>query len=144
MINEIWYSPAFSSLLTDRGGGLVVFGAGGIHLALNLMGLPGWACPIRAATGVPCPGCGMTVSAVQFLRGDFAASIETHAFAPIFLLAMFVMVAALILPSNSRQQLVSFIHRLETRFGVTSWVLFALVVYWGVRLIGLVSFPNSF
>ena len=144
MIKEIWYSPVFSSLLTDRCGELVVFGAGGIHLGLNLIGLPGWVCPIRAATGVPCPGCGLTTAAVQFLRGDFAASIGTHAFAPIFLLAMFVMVAALMLPSNSRQRLISFIHRLETRFGVTSWVLFALVVYWGIRLAGLVSFPKTF
>jgi len=144
MINNIWYSPTFSSLLTDRRDGLVIFGVGGIHLALNLMGLPGWVCPIRAATGVPCPGCGLTTSAVQFLRGNFVGSIETHAFAPVFLLVMFVMIATLILPSNSRQWLVSIIHRLETRFGVTSWMLFTFVVYWGIRLTGFVSFPKTF
>jgi len=144
MIKEIWYSPVYSSLLTDRRGGLIIFGAGGIHLALNLIGLPGWVCPIRAATGIPCPGCGLTASAVQFLHGDFAGSMGTHAFAPIVLLAMLVMIAALILPQNGRQGLVSFIQRLETRFGVTSWVLFALVVYWGIRLTGFVSFPKTF
>jgi hypothetical protein len=143
-MKHLWYSPAFSSLLTDRRAGLVVFLAGGLHLGLNLIGLPGWVCPIRAATGIPCPGCGLTTSAIQFLRGNFAQSFQTHAFAPLFLLALLVMAAALIIPSEARQRLVSFVNHLETRLGVTSWILLALVVYWGVRLIGLVSFPESF
>jgi hypothetical protein len=144
MIRKIWYSPVLSSVLMDRSTGLIIFGAGGLHLGLNLVGLPGWICPIRAATGIPCPGCGLTTSAVQFLRGNFVESFETHAFAPVFLLALFIMAAALILPSNPRQQLITFVDRLETRFGVTAWVLFALFVYWGIRLIGLVSFPETF
>ena len=144
MIKEIWSAPAFSSLLTDRRGGLIVFLAGGLHLGLNLIGLTGWVCPIRTATGIPCPGCGLTTAVVQFLHGDFVESLETHAFAPVFLLALLVMLAALTLPPNARQRLISFVHRLETRFGITAWVLFSLVVYWGIRLIGLVSFPKTF
>lgn len=128
----------------DRRAGLIIFLAGALHLGLNLVGLTGWVCPIRAATGIPCPGCGLTTSIMQFLRGHFAESLETHAFAPVFLLALFVISAALILPSNPRQQLLAVVERLETRFGVTAWVLFGLVVYWGVRLIGLVSFPKTF
>lgn len=143
-MRKIWYSPVFSSLLTDRPAGLAIFLAGGLHLGLNLAGLPGWVCPIRAATGVPCPGCGLTTSIVQFLHGNFAESFATHAFGPVFLLVLFLMMAALILPSSARQQLVAFVARLETRFGVTAWVLFAFVVYWGIRLIGLVSFPKNF
>jgi hypothetical protein len=144
MLKKLWYSPVFSSLLTDRRAGLILFAAGGLHLGLNLLGLPGWVCPLRAATGIPCPGCGLTTSAVHFLRGNFIESIKTHAFAPIVLLVLFVMAAAVILPSNPRQRLVSFIQHLETRFGVTAWVLSALFVYWGIRLIGLVSFPKVF
>lgn len=128
----------------DRSAGLVICLAGGIHLGLNLVGLPGWVCPIRAATGIPCPGCGLTTSAMQFLRGNFVESFETHAFAPIFLLALLLMMVALIIPLNSRQQLVTFVDHLETRFGITAWVLFGLVVYWGIRLTGLVSFPKTF
>lgn len=128
----------------DRRAGLIILGAGGLHLGLNLAGLPGWVCPIRAATGIPCPGCGLTTSAMHFLRGHFVESLETHAFAPVFLLALFIMAAVLILPLNPRQRLIEFIDYLETRFGVTAWVLFALFVYWGVRLIGFVSFPETF
>ncbi len=143
MINA-WYSPAFSSLLTNRREGLVVFSIGGIHLVLNLIGLPVWTCPIRAATGIPCPGCGLTAAIMQFLHGDFLGSFKTHAFAPVFLFAMFVMAMSLLLPSGTRQRLVSFIYYLETRIGLTSWVLFAFLVYWGIRLIGLVPFPKTF
>ncbi|HEX2995940.1 MAG TPA: DUF2752 domain-containing protein [Anaerolineales bacterium] len=144
MIKKLLYSPVLSSLLLDRTAGLIVFLAGGIHLGLNLIGLPGWVCPIRAATGIPCPGCGLTTSSVQFLRGDFAGSLETHAFAPVFLLTLLVMVAVLILPVNPRQKLIAFVEQLERRFGVTAGLLFALVVYWGIRLFGLVSFPKTF
>jgi hypothetical protein len=144
MIRKIWYSPVFSSLLMDRRAGLIILGAGGLHLGLNLVGLPGWVCPIRAATDIPCPGCGLTTSAMHFLRGHFVDSLETHAFAPVFLLALFILAAVLILPPNPRQRLIEFIDYLERRFGVTAWVLFALFVYWGIRLIGLVSFPTNF
>lgn len=128
----------------DRRAGSVVFLAGVIHLGINLVGLPGWVCPIRAATGLPCPGCGLTTSVIQFLHGDFVESLETHAFGPIFLLILLIMAAALIAPSNLRQQLVVFIDRLETRFGLTAWLLLILFVYWGIRLVGLVSFLKTF
>lgn len=144
MIRQTWYAPAFSSLLADRRNGLIVFWGGGLHLGLNLLGLEGWVCPIRAATGIPCPGCGLTTSAVQFLQGNFVESLRTHAFVPVFFLAFGLMVPAIILPKAARQHLVSFIHRLEVQYGVTAWVLVALVVYWGIRLIGLVSFPKTF
>jgi hypothetical protein len=144
MIRKNWYSPVFSGLLMDRRAGSVVFLAGGIHLGINLVGLPGWVCPIRAATGLPCPGCGLTTSVIQFLHGDFVESLETHAFGPVFLLILLIMAAALIAPSNLRQQLVVFIDRLETRFGLTAWLLFILFVYWGIRLVGLVSFLKTF
>ncbi len=143
MIN-VWYSPAFSSLLTNRREGLVVFSIGGIYLVLNLIGVPVWVCPIRAAIGIPCPGCGLTTAIMQFLRGDFLGSFKTHAFAPVFLFAIFVMATNLLLPLGTRQRLVSFVYYLETHFGVTSWVLLAFFVYWGIRLIGLVPFPKTF
>lgn len=133
--NQIWYTPAFSRLLENRREGLIVVGAGALHLGLNLVGLPGWRCPILAATGIPCPGCGLTRASMQLIRGDFAGSFHTHAFAPVFLFAMLLMIVALVLPEAQRTNLIAKISRQEARYGITAWVLFFLMLYWAFRLI---------
>lgn len=35
-------------------------------------------CPLRAITGIPCPGCGMTTALKQLLSGEVQASFHTH------------------------------------------------------------------
>ena len=133
--NQIWYAPAFSSLLENRREGFVIVGAGALHFGLSLAGLPGWSCPILAATGIPCPGCGLTHASMELIRGDFAQSFQTHAFAPIFLFAMLLMIVTLVLPEPQRKYLLAKITHLETRNGITAWVLLFLMLYWAVRLI---------
>ena len=133
--NQIWYAPAFSSLLENRREGLIIVGAGALHFGLSLVGLPAWSCPILAATGVPCPGCGLTRASMELIRGDFSSSFHTHAFAPIFLLALLLMVVTLVLPETHRVNIIAKITRLETRSGITAWVLCSLMLYWAIRLI---------
>lgn len=137
-IRAAWFSPVFSQLLEDRRGSLLLAGAGVAHLGLNLAGLPGWVCPIRVATGIPCPGCGLTLATMEILRGDLSASFRTHAFAPVFLAALALMLAALVLPEGARTRLVGSISKVEQGSGVTAWVMLVLFLYWGVRLTGLV------
>ncbi|MCK9461336.1 MAG: DUF2752 domain-containing protein [Proteobacteria bacterium] len=36
------------------------------------------SCPFRAATGQPCPLCGVTTAALALLRGDVEASLALH------------------------------------------------------------------
>jgi hypothetical protein len=141
---QAWFAPVFSNLLENRREGLVVLGAGATHLGLSLAGLPGWECPILAVTGIPCPGCGMTHATMQLLNGDVVASLQTHAFAPVALLALVVMFAAFVLPQKSRLLLLSVVRKLEMRNGLTSLVLSALIFYWFVRLMGILPFPNIF
>lgn len=38
-------------------------------------------CPIHAATGVACPGCGMTRACLALARGELAAAWSLHPFA---------------------------------------------------------------
>jgi len=135
VFKQIWYAPAFSSLLESRREGLIIVGAGVIHLGLNFAGLPSWNCPILAATGIPCPGCGLTRASMALIRGDFASSFQIHAFAPIFLFALVVMCITLVLPETQRVNVIAKISMLETRIGSTAWVLFLLMLYWAFRLI---------
>jgi len=142
VFKQIWYAPAFSSLLENRREGLFIVGAGALYLGLSLAGLPAWSCPIRAATGIPCPGCGLTRAARQLLHGDVALSLQSHVFAPVLLFALVFMLMALFLPERNRQWLISIYKNLETRFGLTSYLLSALILYWCVRLMGILPFPN--
>ncbi|MBI5352840.1 MAG: DUF2752 domain-containing protein [Chloroflexi bacterium] len=133
--NKNWYAPTFSGLLEKRREGWVIVGVGALHLGLSLAGLPAWSCPILAATGVPCPGCGLTRATMQLIHGDFSSSFRTHAFAPIFLFAMLVMIVTLVLPEPQRVTLLKKITDFETRSGITAWVLSFLMLYWAFRLI---------
>ncbi len=45
--------------------------------------LPGWTCPLRALTGVPCPTCFLTRATAAALSGDLQGSIHWHAFGPL-------------------------------------------------------------
>jgi hypothetical protein len=134
-IDHAFRQPMFTSLLENRAELGAIVGFGAVHLGMNLLGLPFWRCPILAATGVPCPGCGLTKASLELFHGDFAASIQTHAFAPIFLIAFFIMVLVFILPSRPRLQIIEFVSRLETRNAIAGWVLSALMFYWAARLI---------
>lgn len=89
--------------------------------------LPGWPCPLRALTGIPCPTCFLTRATAAALTGDLRTSVEWHAFGPL---------AALVLISWSllalRQQ------RLWPK-GLPRWPLpaaaVALLAYWLLRLL---------
>ncbi|MDP6193995.1 MAG: DUF2752 domain-containing protein, partial [Prochlorococcaceae cyanobacterium ETNP18_MAG_1] len=45
--------------------------------------LPGWPCPLRALTGIPCPTCFLTRATSDALLGDLSSSFEWHAFGPL-------------------------------------------------------------
>ncbi len=44
--------------------------------------LPGWSCPIRHATGIPCPTCFLTRSISASLNGNLGQALEYHVFGP--------------------------------------------------------------
>ncbi|WP_415399368.1 DUF2752 domain-containing protein [Synechococcus sp. W4D4] len=89
-------------------------------------GLPGWSCPLRALTGIPCPTCYLTRATAASLTGNLDGALELHAFGP-------VMAGLLIGWSvlSIRQR------RLLPR-GIPAWPLgamaLALLGYWVLRL----------
>ena len=65
----------------------------GLGVVLPLLpGNPGLPCPLRTATGVPCPLCGMSTSVEAVLRLDLHGALAAN---PAGLLAMAVALALL-------------------------------------------------
>ena len=56
--------------------GLAMLAAGAVLAWLPIH--PGLLCPLRAATGVPCPFCGMTTSVKSSLRFDFGGAMAAN------------------------------------------------------------------
>jgi hypothetical protein len=51
----------------------------GLALAYTSLKVPLF-CPLRAATGVPCPFCGMTTGTVAVLQGNIVAALAANPF----------------------------------------------------------------
>lgn len=143
-LDHAWHSPAFSSLLANRRDLMFVAAFGVLHIGFSMAGITFWNCPIRAATGVPCPGCGLTRASLELLHGDVSASFQTHAFASVALATVFLMLLIFILPESLREKWVTAIRNFETRSGSTAWIISFLFFYWAIRLSGILPFPTDF
>ncbi len=124
----------FASILEQRVWAAWIFGVAAAHLALVGAGLTGWVCPIREVSGLSCPGCGLSTSALQFLRGAWRESFASHAFSPVFLLGLGALGVVAVLPGGPRRNVIGAIARWEERTGGTALLAGGLLVYWALRL----------
>ena len=85
--------------------------------------------------GVPCPGCGLSVAVVLLLPVIWSDALRVHAFAPVLLLGIVLMVVVVtLLPDDSYLTAVARIAALERRTGIVAFLLLGLIVYWVLRL----------
>jgi len=136
-IREKLYSPLLTSLLKERTPALVMGAAAGVQFGLVAAGLPGWPCPFKAVFGIPCPGCGLSTAVGQLLHGHFQAAMATHAFAPVILLGMVLIVGVSLLPEPLRLRALQGLSAIEQRTGFAVLILLGLLFYWGFRLFRL-------
>lgn len=103
----------------------------GLTLGLAVKGcwpaLPGWPCPLRALTGIPCPTCFLTRASAAALTGQLELSVRLHAFGPLVALVLLIWSVAAI----RRGRLVPF----RLRASTLALVCCGLLGYWLVRLI---------
>ena len=130
-----------AALLRDRRVSLGVTAVAAAQVAGVATGVGGWPCPLKAAFGIPCPGCGLTRASVALLRGEFATAFRLHAFAPVLLLGLAALAVAGLLPAARRDAFAALVGRVERRTRVAYVVLAGLLVYWSVRLLFL---PGAF
>ena len=109
--------------------------AAAAHVGLLAVGAGGWPCPIRAATGLPCPGCGLGRACAALLHGQWAEALRIHAFAPVALGFMALCLTGACVGEATRARLVARLEKLERRVPIAALVLGALLVYWIARLV---------
>ncbi|MEB3200741.1 MAG: DUF2752 domain-containing protein [Synechococcaceae cyanobacterium] len=116
----------------------------GLTLYLAIKGavpdLPGLSCPLRAATGIPCPTCYLTRATAAALNGRLSESLALHAFGPP---AAILLLLWAVLALRRRRFL---------PVTIPGWSLglagLGLVAYWLARLVaqhglGLAAFPPA-
>jgi hypothetical protein len=124
-----------SSLLSSRAMCACLAGAAMLHVGLEIAGLGGWPCPVRSATGVSCPGCGLGRACAALFRGEWREALRLHAFAPVAVLAMTICVLAACLDDSTRARWAERVDQVEKRLPVAAIILGALLVYWLLRLV---------
>ena len=101
--------------------------------------LPGYSCPIRHATGMPCPSCFLTRSISASLSGDFLNAFKMHLFGPP--LAIFLIIWSIL--SLRRKTFLKI--KFKSKFFYIGFFFF--LIYWVYRLImyfilGVEVFPD--
>ena len=112
-----------------------------LQTALVAFHQPGGPCAFRAATGVPCPGCGLSRAMVALLRGEWRAALAFHAFAPLGAFCALVLAIGALLPAPLRTRLAAHVAAFEERTGIAVWLAAAFLMYWLVRLL---YYPHTF
>jgi hypothetical protein len=130
-----FFSPVLAPLIEKRRESLILGGVVALQFGLTSAGLPGWACPFKAAFGIPCPGCGLSTAVGFLLHGNWHAAVTTHAFAPIFLFGLVFVLGVSLLPEAARAAAIQKIAAIEKRTGLTVVLLVSLMLYWGFRLL---------
>lgn len=136
-ISNLLFSPTLASMMEKRHEALLLGGLAALQFGVVTAGLPGWPCPFKAAFGIPCPGCGMSTSVSSLLHGDILGAFTTHAFAPIFFIALVFVLTVSILPQPIRATIIQKVAKIEKQTGVTIFLMVGLMLYWGFRLLWL-------
>jgi hypothetical protein len=133
-----WFTPVLGPLLQNRW--IIVLLAAAILMlvALTAWGVTAWQCPVRSTLGVICPGCGLTRAMVLSVQGQWQASFDLHAFAPIFLGIGIILAIGSVLPARLQQMAADRIAAFERRTGIVALLGLGLMLYWILRIFKLI------
>ena len=76
----------------------------------------------------------MTTAMTLLLQGHWQLAVQTHAFAPVILIVLMMMLVAIGLPAANLSKFSSRVERLERKSGITAILLLSMVVYWLLRV----------
>ena len=124
-----------SSLIRNRPICVALSSTGMVHLGLVALDLPSWECPIWHRLGVPCPSCGLSRAIAALIQGDMVRALTIHAFAPIAVLVMMLVIYASVVSKHRRMPLSRWLERIERKTCVSAIALGLFLIYWLVRLL---------
>jgi|GEM_PF-524053 len=105
--------------------------------------IPGFVCPLRHWTGVPCPTCGLTRSLMAVVRGDWSQAVMHHLFGPLLFLVLLVGIIQFAIELRSGRKLHAFYSPWIQQWGrdrrYALSALAALLIYHALRLSYLAS-----
>ena len=105
-------------------------------------------CPSRVLTNAPCPGCGMTRSGANLVRGHFLRAVQYHPFGPVLIPIIAVLGFLGLAPQRWRRRARAFVVRHQRIFkplgtaGMAALLIFG-AVRWLCVVVGWTSFPAS-
>ena len=87
---------------------------------------------------VACPGCGLTRAMVLLIQGQWQASFDMHAFAPIFLGIGILLAIGSILPARWQEMVAYQTANIERHTGMVVLVALSFMLYWILRILNLI------
>ena len=139
-----FFKPALAPMLQQRSLLIILAGLGALQIGLTAAGWQAWQCPIYAFSGLPCPGCGLSRATVLLARGQWGAAMHMHAFAPVILAAVIVFSIAGFLPRKYLPGILSSIAAVERHTGLVTFMALAMLIYWGLRVTGVIEYIPGF
>jgi hypothetical protein len=135
---DILFAPVLGPLLQSRRIIVLLAAVTSALVALTAMGITVWQCPLRSTLGVIGPGCGLTRATVLLIQGHWQASLDLHAFAPIFLGIGTFLAIGCMLPARVQQKAAYHIANLETHTGIVALIGVSFILYWILRILNLI------
>lgn len=101
---------------------LALLAAGGAAYAAFALRFGGLPCPVRALTGLRCPGCGVTTLLLSLLRGDWAGAFWANPFLSLTSPAVLILLWRFLWADTPPGR----------RWHIAAWVYLAALVLWGI------------
>lgn len=139
-----FFTPALAPIMRNRSALILLTGLAVVQIGLTAAGWRVWHCPLYSLSGLPCPGCGLSRATVLLARGQWSAAIHMHAFAPVTLAAVIAIAIAAVLPRRQLQSTSAAIATVERYTGIATFMALALLIYWGLRLTGVIGYIPGF
>jgi len=88
-------------------------------------------CPLKMATGFPCPSCGITKSIVSFYQGNLIESFQYHILGPIVVVFCLFIIPLLIFEILSKR---NFLNNILYNRKLAYALAIFLIIYHSIRL----------